>query len=185
MMCAVALTRACELAERGLVPAKNVERWRAERARIREYVEAHGYSQAKRSYVRSAGDDELDASLLLAVISGYDEPGAPRLVETVDAVRRELGRGPLLRRYLSGDGLPGDEGAFVACSFWLVKAYARQGRVDEAEALMDELLPLANDVGLFAEEIDPDTGAFLGNFPQALSHVALINAAVAVEDART
>jgi GH15 family glucan-1,4-alpha-glucosidase len=185
MMCAVALARACELADRGLLPADRLERWRCEGERIRAFVETRGYSERKQSYVRSAGEEELDASLLLGVLSGYDPPQAPRLVGTIDAVHRELGRGPLLRRYSGVDGLGGDEGAFLACSFWLVEAYARLGRLDEATTLMDELVPLANDVGLFAEEIDPATGEFLGNFPQGLSHLALINAAVSIEEART
>ena len=184
MMCAVALGRACELAERGLLPAKHRDRWHREQKRIREFVETRGYSERKRAYVQRADDEALDASLLLAILAGYDEPRQPRLLNTVDAVRRELARGPLVHRYLGDDGLPGEDGAFVACSFWLVEAYARQGRLDEAAALMDELVPLANDVGLFAEEIDPATGEFLGNFPQGLSHLALINAAVAFEEAR-
>jgi len=184
MMCAVALGRACELAERQLLPAKHAERWRREQERIREFVETRGYSERKRAYVQSAGEEELDASLLLAVLAGYDQPRAPRLLDTVDAVRRELARGPLIHRYLGEDGLPGEDGAFVACSFWLVEAYARQGRLEEAAALMDELVPLANEVGLFAEEIDPATGDFLGNFPQGLSHLALINAAVSIEESR-
>jgi GH15 family glucan-1,4-alpha-glucosidase len=184
MMCAVALERACELAKRKLLPAKHSDRWRREKERIREFVETRGYSEGKRAYVKRAGVEELDASLLLAVLAGYDQPRAPRLLDTVDAIRRELARGPLIYRYLGDDGLPGEDGAFLACSFWLVEAYARQGRLDEAVALMDELVPLANDVGLFAEEIDPATGAFLGNFPQGLSHLALINAAISIEAAR-
>jgi GH15 family glucan-1,4-alpha-glucosidase len=173
------------LADDGHLPAKHVERWRREHDRIREFVEDRGYSESRRSYVRSVGEDDVDASLLLAVLDGYDKPASSRLVETVDAVRRDLGRGPLLHRYRGEDGLPGEDGSFVACSFWLVQAYARQGRLDEAAALMDELVPLANDVGLFSEEIDPESGEFLGNFPQGLSHLALINAAVTIEEAQS
>jgi GH15 family glucan-1,4-alpha-glucosidase len=182
MMCAVALDRACMLAEQGLLRG-NVARWHRERDQIRAFVESRCYSEDKRSYTRSADEDLLDASLLLGVIARYHEATEPRLLSTVDAVQRELGHGPLVTRYHGEDGLPGEEGAFLACSFWLAEAYARQGRVDEATALMDELIGLSNDVGLYAEEIDPATGAFLGNFPQALSHLALINAAVAVAEA--
>jgi len=183
MMCFVALDRACALAGQGLLRG-DVDRWSRERERIREFVETRCYAEHKRSYTRSADDDALDAALLLGVIARYDDPNSPRLRDTVDAVRRELGRGPLLRRYLDDDGLAGEDGAFVACSFWLVEAYARQGRLDEAAELMDELVALANDVGLYAEEIDAKTSDFLGNFPQGLSHLALINAAGAIAEAR-
>jgi GH15 family glucan-1,4-alpha-glucosidase len=182
MMCAVALDRACTLAEQGVLRG-DIERWRREREEIRAFVDSRCYSEDKGSYTRSADADVLDASLLLGVIARYDEPTAPRLIATVDAVRRELAHGRLVTRYVSEDGLAGEEGAFLACSFWLAEAYARQGRLDEAATLMDELTPLANDVGLYAEEIDPATGDFLGNFPQGLSHLALINAAVAIAEA--
>jgi GH15 family glucan-1,4-alpha-glucosidase len=181
MMSAVALDRACTLADRGVLRG-DVDRWQRERDGIRAFVETHCYSENKRSYTRSAGDELLDASLLLGVIARYDDPAAPRLVGTVDAVRHALGRGSLLSRYASEDGLPGEEGAFLACSFWLVEAYARQRRLGEATALMEELVALANDVGLYAEEIDPASGEFLGNFPQGLSHLALINAATAIAE---
>jgi len=182
MMCAVGLDQAVALAERGYLPDAHTGRWRREAGAIREFVENLGYSEAQARYRRTAADDDVDASLLLGVLAGYDRPNAPRLVATVDAVRRELGRGPLVHRYLADDGLPGEDGAFVACSFWLVEALARQGRGDEAIELMDELVGLANDVGLYAEEIDSKSGDFLGNFPQGLSHLALINAAVAIAE---
>jgi GH15 family glucan-1,4-alpha-glucosidase len=183
MMCAVALDRAVALAEAGHLPSRGVGRWQEERRAVRAFVEENGFSETKQSYVRAVGDDEVDASLLLAVSGGYDDPDAPRLVATVDAVRRELAHGPLVQRYAGEDGLEGTDGAFVACSFWLVEALALQGRVEEASALMEELIALANDVGLYAEEIDGASGAFLGNIPQGLSHLALINAAVAIERA--
>jgi len=182
MMCAVALDRAVALADSGYLPGTNADQWRREAAAIRAFVESDGYSELGASYQRAAGDDDIDASLLLAVLSGYDRSDAPRLIATVDAVQRVLGSGPFVLRYLADDGLHGDDGAFVACSFWLVEALARQGRRDEAVELMDELVGLANDVGLYAEEIDPLSGDFLGNFPQGLSHLALINAAVAIAE---
>jgi len=111
-------------------------------------------------------DDALDAALLVGVVARYDDPSAPRLRDTVDAVRSELRDGPLIHRYRGDDGLRGEDGAFLACSFWLAEAYARQGRIDEAAELMDELVALASDVGLYAEEVDPRTREFLGNFPQ-------------------
>jgi GH15 family glucan-1,4-alpha-glucosidase len=183
MMCAVALDRAADLGVAGHVPARNLERWRAESRRVRDFVETKCYSEKQRTYTRSAGDGTLDASLLLAVLSGYDRADSSRLRGTVAAVRRELATGALLRRYVGDDGLPGADGAFVACSFWLVEALARQGRLGEATALMHDVVARANDVGLYAEQIEPESGDFLGNFPQALSHLALINAAAANAEA--
>ena len=185
MMCAVALDNAVALAEAGHVPSGHVERWRSEAVRIREFVEERCYAPETGTYGRAAGESGLDAALLLGVLAGYDDARSPRLLRTVDAVRSTLGSGGLVRRYEAADGVPGEDGAFVACSFWLVEALARARRVEEAAALMDELVGLANDVGLYAEEIDPDTHDFLGNFPQGLSHLALINAAIAIEEARS
>jgi GH15 family glucan-1,4-alpha-glucosidase len=133
--------------------------------------------------VRYASSDDLDASLLVGVLMGYSEVTDPRLTGTIEAIRRELGRGPLLLRYTGEDGVSGSEGAFLTCSFWLVDALARCGRIDEATNTMEELLALANDVGLYAEEIDPGTGDFLGNMPQALVHLALIGAATSIAEA--
>jgi GH15 family glucan-1,4-alpha-glucosidase len=183
-MCAVALDAVCRLYEQGVLTVGDVERWRREREKIREFVEARCYSDRTKGYVRAVGEEQLDASLLLGVLAGYDEPRSPRLVGTVDAVARSLRDGPFVLRYRSDDGLRGREGAFLTCSFWLADAYARQGRLEEAARLMDELVEIANDVGLYAEEIDPESGDFLGNFPQALTHLALINAAVSFDRAQ-
>jgi GH15 family glucan-1,4-alpha-glucosidase len=180
MMCWIALDRACELAGRGLIPGRHAERWRVEADTIGEFVETRCYSKDKRSYVRAADSDELDASLLLGVLFSYGDPRGGRWAGTIEALRRELTTGPFVRRYTGEDGLTGAEGAFLSCSFWLAEALARTGRLDDAVELMDELVELANDVGLYAEEIEPATGAFLGNMPQGLSHLALISAALAI-----
>lgn len=177
MACAVALERACELAERGVLPGSRVERWRAEARDIRLFVDERCWSERRRSYVAFAGGDELDASVLLASISGYARGDDPRIGQTIAALREELGSGPHLHR---ASWSVGREGAFVACSFWLVDALARAGRVEDAGRLMEKLVASANDVGLLAEEIDPATGRQLGNVPQALSHLALVNAAVTI-----
>jgi GH15 family glucan-1,4-alpha-glucosidase len=183
MMCWVALDRACRLAAGGHVSDKDASRWRAEATAIRRFVSERCWSSARRSYVRFPGASETDASILLPILMGYgagDE--GQRLVTTLRNIRAELGSGALLHRYRGEDGLPGDEGAFLACSFWLVDAMARLGETEQAGELMEELLAQSNEVGLYAEEIDPASGAFLGNFPQGLVHLALINAAVTLRE---
>lgn len=183
-MCWVALDRAIALASATHVPAHNIGRWRREAAEIREFVEHHGWSDRLGSYVRFAGSDEVDASLLLLPIVGYCDPRSRRSLGTIDAVRRTLSRGPFVYRYLGEDGLIGSEGVFLTCSFWLVQALGLTGRSDEASRLMDQLVGLANDVGLYSEEIDARSDEFLGNFPQALVHLALIGAAHALSERR-
>lgn len=181
MMCWVALDRAVKLAEKGHIPDGHADRWRSEAAAIRTFVDGHCWSERLGSYVRAAGMEELDASILTGALFGYDDAREGRLSTTIDAIRRDLGRGPFLFRYLGEDGVSGREGAFLTCSFWLVEALVHARRTTEAAELMDQLVGLANDVGLYSEEIDPEDGAFLGNFPQALTHLSLIGAAVAFE----
>ena len=183
MMCWIALDRACRLAHAGHIPAAGATRWRTEASAIRRFVAEHCWSAKRQSYDRYPGAEEVDASLLLPMLLGYGAGGdEERLKATIRRIRAELGSGPLLHRYRGDDGLPGQEGAFLACSFWLVDALARLGQASEAIELMEELLAHANDVGLYAEEIDPASGVFLGNFPQGLVHLALINAAVTLQE---
>ena len=183
MMCCTALERAVALADRGAVPGRNAGRWRREARAIREFVDRECWSEERGSYMRSAGASDLDASLLLGLLMGYGDGGDVRLKRTTEQIARALSDGPLVYRYKTADGLPGEEGAFLACSFWLVDALARLGEGDEAARRMEQLLEHANDVGLYAEEIDPETRDFLGNFPQGLVHLALINAAASLEEA--
>jgi GH15 family glucan-1,4-alpha-glucosidase len=172
MGCWVALDRASALAADGHLPDDRADRWRSEAAEIKAWVAEHCWSEARQSYTFYAGTDDLDAAVLLAGRTGFDR--GPRLASTIDAVAAELGRGPLLFRY---SGMEKEEGAFVACTFWMVNALVHVGQVPRARRLMDEAVALANDVGLLSEEIDPATGAFLGNLPQGLSHLALVDAA--------
>jgi GH15 family glucan-1,4-alpha-glucosidase len=180
LSCWVALDRALKLADAGELERPETARWRTTAAEIREFIESHCWSDERRAYTRYAGTDELDASVLLAARTGYGDLPDERMDGTIAALREELGRGPLLYRY---SGMQDQEGAFVVCSFWLVEALALSGRVDEASEVMDAVCALANDVGLLSEEIDPESGELLGNFPQALSHLGVINAAASIEKA--
>ena len=181
MMCAIALERAVRLARAGQIPARHASVWQEEAAAVRDFVDGQCWSVSKGSYVRHPRTDDLDASVLLGVLFGYSDPRDARLIATVEAVRRELCHGPFVYRYSGDDGLCGREGAFLTCSFWLVEALALQGHQAEAGDLMAQLVGQANDVGLFAEEIDTSTREFLGNLPQGLTHLALIGAALALE----
>jgi GH15 family glucan-1,4-alpha-glucosidase len=177
VLCWVALDRLVGLHAAGRLAAP-VDRFRAERDAIRATVEARGYSQRLGAYARALDGDELDASALTLPLYGYVDAAHPRMRATLDRVRERLGAGALIHRYAAADGRR--EGAFGICGFWAVECLARAGRADEAATAFAELLGHANDVGLFAEEVDPATGGALGNFPQAFTHVGLINAALAL-----
>jgi GH15 family glucan-1,4-alpha-glucosidase len=183
MMCWVALDRAISLAGASHISSDHVPRWTRERDAVRGFVEERCWSDRLQSYVRSADSEDLDASLLLASLLGYAEPNGPRMAGTLDAIDRDLRDGPFVRRYSAEDGLEGGEGAFLACSFWFADALARADRLDEAVQMLRQLVEIANDVGLYAEEADPADGAFLGNVPQALPHLALIGAASSIREA--
>ncbi|HJR15468.1 MAG TPA: glycoside hydrolase family 15 protein, partial [Gemmatimonadales bacterium] len=176
-MCWVALDRLLRLHAAGRVHVP-VERFARERAAIRDQIESRGYHEGIGSYVSVLGGDAVDASLLQLGRYGYADPGSVRMRGTLSAVQARLGRGHLLYRYLTDDGLPPGEGAFGICGFWGVTAQALAGDRDRAEKAFEHLLGYANDVGLFAEEIDPESGAALGNYPQAFTHVGLIDAAL-------
>ncbi|OAN26838.1 glycoside hydrolase [Plantibacter sp. H53] len=176
MGCWQALGDAVHLAELGQV-AGSADRWRAEQTRIREWIDEHGWNEERGAYVMFPGSDDLDASVLLHAMSGFDR--GDRMSSTIDALTAELGEGPLLYRY---SGVQQEEYTFVACAFWRASALACVGRHDEAIAAMDELVGMTNDVGILAEMIDPADGAHWGNLPQALSHLALINAALTIKE---
>ncbi|HEV2721982.1 MAG TPA: glycoside hydrolase family 15 protein, partial [Thermoanaerobaculia bacterium] len=153
---------------------------------IRDYVLTEGFDREINSFVAVAGEKDVDASLLYAVRVGIVKPNDPRMLGTIDAIRKKLGRGDLVYRYdtrREEDGLPMGEGAFLACSMWLVEALVLAGRRAEAEKVFEDVLRRANDVGLFSEEADPETGELLGNFPQALTHIGLMNAALCLSEA--
>ncbi|SNB51759.1 Glucoamylase (glucan-1,4-alpha-glucosidase), GH15 family [Arboricoccus pini] len=161
-----------------------LERWCQLRERLRLEILERGFNAKLNSFTQYYGGEELDASLLLIPATGFLPADDPRIVGTVAAVERELLRDGFVLRYRTAtgvDGLAGDEGAFLACSFWLVDAYVGQGRMEDARALFERLVGLCNDVGLLAEEYEPRKKRQIGNFPQAFSHVALINAALSLQ----
>jgi GH15 family glucan-1,4-alpha-glucosidase len=156
-----------------------VDRWRKLRDEIHAEVCARGFDRNKQAFTQAYGSELLDASLLLIPHVGFLQPNDPRFVGTVAAIERELMHDGLVKRYptVGQDGLPPGEGVFLACSFWLADCYALMQRTAEARALFERLLSLRNDVGLLAEEYDPVQKIQLGNFPQAFSHVGLVNTA--------
>jgi GH15 family glucan-1,4-alpha-glucosidase len=180
IMCWVAFDRAIKAVEEFGLPGP-LDRWRALRDAIHADVCGRGYVAARGAFVQSYGSEELDASLLLMSGTGFLPWEDPRVISTIDAIRRELTVDGLVMRYRthsSLDGLPSGEGVFLPCSFWLADALYMQGQRDDARALFVRLLGLSNDLGLLAEEYDPVARGHLGNFPQAFSHVALVNSAI-------
>jgi GH15 family glucan-1,4-alpha-glucosidase len=179
VMAWVAFDRAIKSVERYHLPGP-VDKWRAARDEIHREVCEKGFNAARGAFVQSYGSDALDASTLLIALVGFLPPSDPRVKSTLAAIERDLMENGLVLRYRhesTDDGLPGGEGAFLACSFWLVDNYVLLGRRKEARELFDRLLSLRNDLGLLAEEYDCRSGRMLGNFPQAFSHIALINSA--------
>jgi alpha,alpha-trehalase len=188
VLCWVALDRAISLAPQ-LGEHADLEHWTAERDQIREAILTRGWSEARQAYAQSFDSDELDAAQLLMPIFGFLPATDERMRSTIEAIARDLTEDGLVLRYrnqegMNADGLTGEEGTFVICSFWLVSALAKAGEVERAEALFDKLVSYANDLGLLAEEIDTSADELLGNFPQAFSHIGLITAAWEIDKAR-
>ena len=185
VLCWAALDRGIRLADECMRRAPT-RRWRKARDELRATIERRGYDSERGVFVQAYDRKELDAALLLlptVEFVGWDDD---RMLRTVAAIREELGAGEgLVYRYRRDDGVEGQEGAFLCCSFWLVECLARGGDPDEARAVFDSASARANDLGLLSEEVDPDSGELLGNFPQALTHLAQIDAAVALEDVRS
>ena len=166
-----------------------MKRWTAARDQIREAVLTRGWSDVRQAYAQSFDSDELDAAQLLMPILGFLPATDERMRSTIDAIADELTQDRLVLRYLNdeglnADGLTGEEGTFVICSFWLVSCLAQAGELERAEALFDQLAGYANDLGLLAEEIDVANDEQLGNFPQAFSHIGLVTAAWEIDQAR-
>jgi GH15 family glucan-1,4-alpha-glucosidase len=183
VMCWVALDRAIDMAEKLGLPG-DIDRWREERERIRAAVFEKGWSDKLGAFKQSFEDEYLDAANLLLPVVGFIEGDDPRMLSTIDATLDRLVVDDLCYRYLDApEGLPGGEATFVLCTFWLIVALILAKRDEEAQRLFERTLERATKLGLYAEEIDPETGAHLGNFPQAFSHIGLINAAVSLAHA--
>jgi GH15 family glucan-1,4-alpha-glucosidase len=178
-MCWVAFDRAIAMVEHAGYDGP-LDHWRALRREIHDTVCAKAYDETRGAFVQSFGSDALDAAVLLIPLVGFLPPDDPRVHSTIDALLRDLTRDGLVLRYDTAagvDGIGGNEGVFLPCSFWMVEALALAGRHADACALFGRLLDVANDVGLLAEEYDPRSRRLLGNFPQAFTHLALVAAA--------
>jgi GH15 family glucan-1,4-alpha-glucosidase len=186
VMCWLALERGIHLAAL-MKEQEPIARWTAARDEIRAAIYARGIDPTRRCFVGAFDSPELDASLLLLSRVGFVDPNDPIMVATVAAIEQDLVVDGYVRRYrteTNDDGVGGPEGVFLMCSFWLVDTFVSQGRTAEAEQLFQRLVATGNDVGLFAEQYDPRTKEMLGNFPQAFTHVALINSARALVRSR-
>jgi GH15 family glucan-1,4-alpha-glucosidase len=182
----VAFDRACRFVEEFGWEGP-LDRWQAARDQVRAEVLQRAWDDKRRTFTQSYGSRELDASVLLMPLVGFLPADDERMVGTVEAIRAELVHDGLVRRYLDQDtegvdGLPPGEGIFLPCTFWLADVLALQGRKDEARTIFERLLGLRNDVGLLAEEYDPESGRQLGNFPQAFTHLALVNTAFVLSE---
>jgi GH15 family glucan-1,4-alpha-glucosidase len=161
-----------------------MRRWERAREEIREAIFERGYDRERGVFVQAFGVKDLDAAALLLPTVDFLSYDDERMISTAETIRAELDCDGLIRRYSSDDGLEGNEGAFIACSFWLAECYARQQRQEEARLIFDRAAATANHLGLFAEEYDPEADEMLGNFPQALSHLSHLTAALAIGQQR-
>jgi GH15 family glucan-1,4-alpha-glucosidase len=188
VLCWTGLDRAVKLAP-ALGDYARPDEWAAERDRIREAVLERGWSEKRQAYAQAFDSDELDAAQLLMPIVGFLPATDERMRSTIEAIARDLTEDGLVLRYrntegLNADGLEGEEGTFVICSFWLASCLAQAGEIERAEELFARLSGYANDLGLLGEEVDAATGEQLGNFPQAFSHIGLIKAAWDIDRTR-
>ena len=183
LMCWVALDRALALADR-LGASDRVRSWTRTRDQVREAILDQGWSDRVGAFTQSFGADDLDASNLMLSLVGFLPGDDPRVLSTIEVTQEQLvGERGLVYRYRSSDGLDGDEGAFLLCTFWLAQALALAGQPERARTVFERAAAFVNDVGLLAEEVDPVSGELLGNFPQAFSHIGLVNAAWAISQA--
>jgi GH15 family glucan-1,4-alpha-glucosidase len=179
VMCWVAVDRGIRLAQ-ALSKPVDLARWRQAREAIRADVLANGFNRKLGAFVQSYGSDTTDASLLFLPMAGFLPANDPRMLATIDLIRRELTVDGLVRRYIpaeADDGVGTAEGTFTMCTFWLIGCLVLLGRLDEAQRLFEKVISFSNHVGLFSEMVDPNTGDFLGNYPQAFTHIALIHTA--------
>jgi len=184
LMCWVALDRAIALASH-LGAEDRVSDWAASRDEIRAAILERGWNERAGAFTQAFGSEDLDASNLMLVISGFLPGDDPRMRATIDAIAKRLtDKRGLVYRYLAHDGLSGAEGTFLLCTFWLAQAQALTGEVEAATATFERALAAINEVGLLAEEVDPRNGEMIGNFPQAFSHIGLVNAAWAITQAQ-